>query len=370
MKIFSHIFLFLSTFFFLINANDAWAGPFRITVTNYGNVPTASHADINTLFSNLETEVNSKLPTADTTSYPPAMANSQAIALKGLGTDYATNPSIFIVGFGVGIAADTGGYNFSEVTSSKIEAKNFKGIGAQTSLMGGINLKYFDSMPTLFDVIDLKKMTAFINFMKVKLPSVKKGITGDLSSYGFHIQYKIYNGYSAPLFFKWGGIDITTGFDHGSSNLKLSQDYAISKTRDVTDPTGVTRSLDANFTGNASIESNVSINTIPLELSTNVQLLYVLTLFGGIGVDFNSGSSKITAVSTGPIAVNDTTNTLTGITANAALNLGDDGKPKSMFSRYFLGTQVNIWAVKMYAQLNHAFGGNLWGLNLGVRVAF
>ncbi|MBF0362036.1 MAG: hypothetical protein HQK49_13555 [Oligoflexia bacterium] len=356
---------------FLFYSIDSYAAnkPFRITNINTGNVPTGGQADILGMFTAIEDDVNAKLPSADTSTYPSAMANSQAIALKGLGTDYATNPDIFIVGAGVGLGADTGPYKLGDLMSGSVDLQKFKGVGLQVSIMAGMNLKFFDDMPVLFDLIDFKKMSLFVNYMSYNLPSIKN-LTGKLSSFGMHVQYKIYDGFSVPVFFKWGGLDITTGFDHGSTKISMSQDYAITKNKDVADSSSILRTVVANFTGKAVVESDVSVTTIPLEISTNAQFLYVLTLFGGLGMDFNTGSSKIAASLVGPITARDETNTINGISADASLNLGNDGKPNSYFARYFVGTQFNLWVVKVYTQLNHAIGEDLWGLNVGARIAF
>src|SRR5690606_370161 len=50
--------------------------------------------------------------------------------------------------------------------------------------------------------------------------------------------------------------------------------------------------INDTITGSPRATILVNTHSIPLEISTNVQLLYILSLYGGLGVDLNFGQAK------------------------------------------------------------------------------
>ncbi|MBF0208830.1 MAG: hypothetical protein HQK53_18355 [Oligoflexia bacterium] len=356
------------------------SGPFKISVTNYGTISgqnisgiAAIKSQIDTVFQTLENDVNTKLPdTSGSDSYLRGMSDAGVIALKGLGVDYASDPDVFVVGVGAGAGVDVGNNSFSDLISGKVNANHFRGFGAQLSLMGGINLGIFP-LPTM-GIFDPKKLSLFMNVWKMSIPKLGSNLTGKLSNFGMHAQYKILGGMSFPFFFRWGGIDITTGLDVASMDLTYIQDLnkSTQQTITVTSIPGLSTNpqLTATYAGQVKAGAKVSEWTVPIEVSSNVQLLYFLTFFGGLGMDLNGGKSTANANVGGNVTAGDSTGYINGINATTTLDLGREGKPRSMNARWFAGTQLNFWLVKLYAQINHGIGQNTWGANLGLRVAY
>ncbi|MBF0312712.1 MAG: hypothetical protein HQK52_04810 [Oligoflexia bacterium] len=352
------------------SSSPLWAGPFKTTITSYGNVPAVLYSEIDALMLSLESEVNKRLPdTSNGSTYLKGMSNASVIALKGIGVDYASAPDIFVVGAGVGVGADVGNASLSKVVGGDIDARQLRGFGAAASVMAGVNLAVFPFMPTIW-VIDLKRMQLFMNFWKMDVPKFDSSLSGELTSFGFHLQYKLMDGIKVPIFLRWGGIDFTTGFDYSTMDILFVQDLNKSASRVIPSVAFGNPTANANFIGRASAGANVKVRTIPIELSTHVQLLYVLTLFGGLGADFNSGGADANARLNGTIAVSDNLGTINGVTANAALDLGSHGTPSSINTRWFLGGQLNVTLLKVYAQINHGIGQDTWGVNAGVRIAY
>jgi hypothetical protein len=365
-----------------LNALTAHAGPFKITVTSYGKIDNDPNladfkSQVNQIVTDLETQVNQSLPDASQSTYLKGMSNSNVIAVKGLGVDYASSPDIFVVGVGAGVGADIGNNKISDVTSGKVDANQITGIAAQPSIMVGVNLKNFP-LPKL-GFFDLKKLTVFGNFFSMK--DIDKKINdgrfrGKLSNFGLHASYLVYEGMNIPWLFRWGGITLTSGFDMANFDVSYTKSFSQTqtKTATVTSPVPATATLNASFIGQAQAGAKISIVTVPIEVSTNVQLMHLFGLYGGLGMDLNFGSAKSIADLGGNINVTDSTGTVadnaTPITATAALNLGDKGSPSSIDARWFLGTQLNVTLLKVYAQLNHGIGQSTWGANLGVRIAY
>lgn len=350
-------------------------GPFSITINDYGllggfAVPQELKTEIDTMLRQVQNEVNSKLPEADQSTYLKGMSNAGVMSTKGLGVDYASAPDIFVVGAGIGVGADVGNNTFSDLVSGNVEAEQIRGVGLQGSVMAGVNLGVFN-LPKIW-VIDLSRITTFLNFFTYDLPS-GKDYGGSLTNFGFHLQYQLTDGLKLPFhLFRWGGVFITTGLDYSSMKLSFTKTFNQTKqtTYNGTFPYN-NLNLNANFNGTATAGAEVNIKTIPIELSSHVQLLHVLTIFGGLAADINFGEAKSLAAVNGTVTVSDTPNGyLNGFNASAGLNLGDKGSPTTINGRWFIGTQLNITLLKLFAQLNSGIGQDTWGVAAGIRLAY
>ena len=104
-------------------------------------------------------------------------------------------------------------------------------------------------------------------------------------------------------------------------------------------------------------------------MSTSVRVLYILSLFGGAGVDLNFGKSTIAANLSGPVTVSGTS------VGSATLTVGDEKGPNFGALRFFAGPQLNLVPLKntnllsLYAQGNYSTGGN-YGVHAGLRIAW
>ncbi len=316
---------------------SAFAGPFTMTCNN-GNT---------TLCRALETEVNKNLPDADATNYTKGMANSQALSGKGTGADYATNFDLFMVGVNVGAAVDPGNQSASDVIGGNIDAQQLRGVGAQVNGILGLNLsvlpmKFFERSKIYLNAGSFDKSSG-----EFKLKT---------SSFGLHYQHKIVKDKDIIGFkmLHWGGVDLTTGVE--SSSLKV--DYAKTLNQTVT-----VSGQNATYNGPLTVNAKINTLSIPIELSTSLQYLYILSTYVGIGGDLNSGKATVTAGSTGTITAN-------SISETGTVNLGNSGKPDSFDGRYFIGQQFNFPLVKIYAQFNQSVVNDTMGVAGGVKIAW
>lgn len=361
----------------LILINNLLAAPFSITRTGIPlSLPVELRDLINDLFDEAENDINANLTDADASTYLNSMSNASVMSVKGLGVDYASNPDIFIFGVGVGAGIDMGNKSIFDLFSSDTNSNNFKGIGLQTSLMAGIQLGVF-SMPKVSDYFDFNRMSIFVNYMGMDLPKIGTGFSGKIKAFGLHFQYKLVNPVSlGSWLFKWGGVDVTTGFDRSTMNVIYSRTDTLAKSQATTIPVGPTTVVDTlnlNIIANSQIGADIAVTTIPIEISTNVQLLYFFSLFGGLGFDFNSGSAKALVASNSNFTMNDSLGYLDSppVEAEGNLDLGDNGKAKSSSFRYFAGAQFNFSLAKLYIQfINKASSHDALGVSAGLRIAW
>ncbi|MBT5093165.1 MAG: hypothetical protein HOM21_02910, partial [Halobacteriovoraceae bacterium] len=296
----------------------------------------------------LEDEVNKDLPDADQSSYLKGMSNAGVAAVKGLGADYASNINLFVVGASVGIGADVGNNSMGDLISGDVKSNQFRGFGVNTSVLVGLNLGIFGDELWGYDLDDF---TGFINFMKVGAPK-KNGLEADVTAFGMHLQYKYIQPKSVVAgILQWGGVDFTSGFDYAGMDLSFTK--SMSKTVSVA-------GNDGTFDGTAKVGAEVSTISIPFEVSSNVRLLYLLTLYGGLGADLAFGGAKSIANVTGNISV-------PGGSGTANLDLGSEEGPTFLTGRAFAGFQLNLWALRVYAQVNNGFTNDTVSVNVGLK---
>jgi hypothetical protein len=328
----------LSIMALVLMSSSAFAGPFKLTTCNSG---------IQALCNALEAEVNKNLPDADASNYLKGMSNASVTAAKGATADYGTNFDLFVLGVTAGAGIDPGNQKATDFASGKVDTQQLRGIGAQVN--GLLGLK-FSMLPGKF----FERSKFYLN-----LGSFDK-TSGDVklktSSYGAHYQYKLVKEKDFVRFkiFHWGGVDLTTGFEYSSLKLDYTKTLALTTT---------VSNQNATYNGPLSVIADVKTTSIPIELSTSLQYLYFLSTYVGLGADINSGSSKVTASSSGAISVN-------GTSENGSIDLGQSGKPDAFNARYFVGQQFNFPLIKIYAHVNQSFVNNTIGVAAGVKLAW
>ncbi len=330
--------------FLIFFSHLSYAGLFKIINRSGGS---------DLLFDTLETEINKSLPNADQSSYLKGMANSAVMSGKGIGLDYATDISLVNVGYSMGLGADLGGEGVFDIIDGSVKGNNFRGIGISPSLVIGVNLGILPIKKIGF--LDLTRVNLYTNFMSATAPSIN-GLQGEVSSFGFHLQYKLIPSVELALV-RWTGVDLNFGYEY--AKLKLSFQQSLSQNVDLGG--GAT----ASVSGTAQFGADVQTHSIPIEVSTGVRLLYAMTLYGGLGVDLNFGSSKSIASVSAPI-----TTTVPAGTATGVLDLGSDSSPDSFNMRNFIGAQFNITVARFFIQLNNSFTNDSLGILLGGKIAY
>ncbi len=348
------------------------AGPFSITNRDYAGLAGNDEAvsAIDSAFNLLETEVNKSLPDADQSTYLKGMSNASVLSVKGLGTDY-TDFDLFVVGGGVGAGAALGSNSLSDVLGGDVDAEALRGVGAQVVLMGGLHLGIFN-LPT-FDFFDMKKLKFFLSFMSMDLPSLGDEFDGEVSNFGLHLQYKVLDEIDLVVgLVKWGGLDVTLGFEKASLDLTYTKAFNEASTTTAT-ISNADVTLATTFTGTAVAGANVDVSSIPIEVSTNMRLLYFLTLFGGIGFDMNGGdATSIAKLTNSPTVTIDTSGLPShsgSVSGSPNLDLGTSDGPESSM-RWFMGFQFNIVLAHIFFQMHKTFSDNNYALNTGLRISW
>ncbi len=359
--------LFLSLIF-IFSTSTLWATTGLVTLTpDYTGLNALETEAARLAFAQIEAEINKDFPQTDASSYTKGMANASVMSGKGVGTDYADDLTLMVVGAGVGIGADLGDNSLGDLIGGDVDGNQIKGIGFQGGILAGINGSILPINRIGF--FDFSKFDIFLNLFKYDYDKNDPdfSLKAETSSFGIHGRYRIMNGNSIlPLkMLRWHGLYFTTGIERTSLTLTLNKVIE----------TGATFSetyLGQTATGNASdvnatIVVDSTTTSIPLEISTSLQYLYIMTTYLGLGTDLNFGEASVTGTGSGSASL-----TVGAQTPTATLNamISEKSSPDKLFLRGFVGHQFNISVVKILVQLDKTFGKDLMGVTVGARVAW
>jgi hypothetical protein len=295
--------------------------------------------------------------------YVRSWGDAQSFASRGMGADYASNFSAVMIGIAGNLSLNV---EDAFVPTDTRTAPPAGGVSPNATILAGLNLAAFGLPP----------ITVYGNWFEREGHIDEFG--ADLRNWGVHFQYKLFgpdedSGLLAKLF-TWGGLDITTGLEQ--SRLILSLDRAFKRAiplQSASLPPGTTAFVNVDSLGSFTLDMRML--NIPLEVTTSLRLLYALSIYGGFGIDWQVGGGSDLVV--------DLDGTMTGVVqqqggqpmnldiGTAAVELTESAGPSKGRLRWLVGAQVNLFLLKLFAQLNLAAQDPvLASVALGARVAY
>jgi hypothetical protein len=341
-------------------------GPVCVTVT-----PDPTNTNFATLASNLGlssdelthqlmSQVNNLFQTSDVGAFLRDFQNAQSFSAKGLGVDYASEATLAEVGATLSFASNI---QKAYKPSGSYSDPPLAGGGANFSLMGGLGL----------GLIGLDPLMIFGNWFK---GSASLGqLDGNYKNWGLHGQLRILGpsrkSSATKFLVRWGGIAITSGADY--SRLSLSSHKQIKSTINVpsnipgADSAPVALASDVN--GNLVFELQQTTWSVPLEITTSLRLLSLVTLYGGLGIDWQLGGGSDLTLSMQNASVTSKANgaSLGTVTIDAT----GHAKPSAARLREIIGVQLGIFDfVRLFVQVNTTGGSPmLTSVAAGLRLA-
>jgi len=280
--------------------------------------------------------------------------NAQSFSSKGLGVDYASEATLVEAGATLSLASNV---DKAYKPSGSYTDPPISGGGANFSLMGGLGLGLFGLDPVMI----------FANWFK---GSASLGqLDGNYQNWGLHGQLRLLGpsrSMSATKFLiRWGGIAITSGVDY--AHVGLSSKKQISSTFEVAPGAPVT----VTSAGTLSFNLDQTTWSVPLEVTTSLRLLSIVTVYGGLGFDWQLGGDCNLHIL---MQEANLSGKVQGTTYN---NLGTatvqaDGhvSPSPARMREIFGLQLGIFdVVRIFAQVNTtASSPVLTSLAMGLRL--
>ncbi len=365
---FIHLAILCGLFCFSTNSH---AQLFDLEVISYGGAEadTTLRAFIDSELAKVETEINKGLPSTSPDRMMDGMANSSVMAGKGIGTDYASNMDVLLIGAGIGVGAD--------LTKDEATGGELSGVGVAPGLIVGMNLGWMDSSRLLG--MDTNRLNWYVNYMGYTYkhtledkPSKKSDVELAMTAFGTHFRYDWIKGNDSKLF-GWGGVKFTFGYEYNKTNITFNS--TINET--VNSQSGTVSTVTGSVTGAPQAIIETQTHSFPLALSTDVQFLYFLSLYGGLGADYSIGKAK----GKGSLNGNDSTLSCSAGTACTATgnpniivrpkaNIDGTGSALPFLFRGFLGVQFNLPFTRIFVQADKAFGNNLIGATAGLRFVY
>lgn len=304
--------------------------------------------------STLRTELESLYRASGAREYVQAFGDAQAFSHKGLGADYASNPKSFIVGIAANVSVNA---DEKYVSTENNRKPPIDGIGANFSVMAGTNLHW----------AGLRPITIYGNYFRAS--GAYKQFDGTNENFGVHGQIKLFENVherNRSVSFSWGGIDVTSGVEYGRLSLNLT-DSLTNKILLTDDKAGP--AIEAESTG--VFRADMRVWSVPLEVTTNFRLFYLLSLYGGVGYDWQfAGTNKLNMsldsklLGTSP-QLNDKVDVGT-----AKITATENVSPSSGKLRALVGVQANLAFIRVFTHLNVMPDRGLLGVVAGLRLAF
>lgn len=287
------------------------------------------------------------------------MGEGQSFTNRGLGVDYASDFDAVMLGAAGNFAFNrdsslepTGGDQFIKF-----------GRGLNVTVMAGLNLEMFGLAP----------ITLYTNYFFLKH---RYGpFEGRSNNFGLHMQLQLFRPAAKSVLeqlFRWGGFDITTGVEQEKGVLWLEQQRLSGAVPYPVQPGQPATSVRIDASGEISFYTR-AIN-IPIEVSTNLRLFHILSLYAGLGYDIKVAS----AVNGYMDASMDLTAQVDGAggrqqfrAASARIQVTDLERLPNGSLRALAGVQANLFLVKIFVHGNLLFFRDpIATLGGGVRFAY
>jgi hypothetical protein len=287
--------------------------------------------------------VADRLQLVDPSGFMVSMAEAAAIAGKGIGVDYGSNPSKAVFGLSISTGVNAQGIELTRPPDSLPTA----GFAFQASAMAGVNLGLL--APNGEDGEDgfLDRFVVSAHGMWLESPAGQRVFQGTMYNVGGHVTFKAI-GQGSKGIFEFGGLDLTTGFERATYQLELASGLPID-------------AGDATWDATGAFDLAVTMDSVPIEVSTNIRASVVTLIVGG-GADANLGGATATASLDGPIVADGTT------IGTGSVSVSSEGEAQPMAFRGFAGLQINVLAVKAYGMVQASSRGSA-AVQAGIRVS-
>lgn len=297
-----------------------------VTLTPEGRaLATAAGTSPDEMANRIKAEIEDAYNTNDVPGFLTAFTDATAFSQRGLAVDYVSAPSSFVIGLGGNVAV-AGDDAFED------EESPTAGAAINLGLMLGANLAG-QGLPrwTLYG-------NAFYN--KASTDRLK----GNLTSLGAHAQVKLIKPVEdkgIARAFRWIGLDVTSGVEYTRWSLDAADDLQ----NDF-----IASGYDLTMTSNGTFNLTSNAITIPIEVTTGFRVAGLLSIYGGVGVDFSYGESTVDAALNG-----DVTTDQAGVevdVGNAVITADGQGDASPAAMHALVGAQLNLWKLKIFTQSN------------------
>jgi hypothetical protein len=345
-------------------SSDSSAKIFKLSFTPGAGTPPEVTDAIESELQKIEDDANDGLPKSNTPDeFMDGMANSSVMSGKGVGSDYASGMRVILIGAGVGLGAAVDAEGAMKGGDS-----NFKGAGFQGGLILGTHLGWLDTQKIMG--LETDRLNVYLNFFSYTFDKNfgENSALFETRSFGMHVSYDLIKP-RGNILLGWGGIKIHTGYEYNRLNLDLAGKIKGS----FSESDGAGNTYDGSLDASPKGKVEISTHSIPIEISTSLQFLYFVSLYGGVGADYNMGFARGEAgfkTDSNIQCSGATCGAIPDGTVTAIADVDADGSVNPFLFRGFAGLQLNLPFIRIYAQANKAIGQDLVGASVGLRLVY
>ncbi len=163
-----------------------------------------------------------------------------------------------------------------------------------------------------------------VKFGQVELGDAENTFQYKNTTFGVGVNYGVIMPHGVFLgFLKWRGVSLGTGITYQKNEVNYEVELQ-TVTQNVTDGALATGTLVMDPTVNLGVD--METYTVPLEVVTSFQLLWILNISAGVGVDFIYGTSDLNVTAAGDVYLRN----LTGATLVSPGTITIDGSTKDV----------------------------------------
>lgn len=319
---------------------------------------------VNTLASALKTDVETRLNQLNFAPFVSRSATAGAAAARATSVDHASFIKLFSL-TAAGSGAITGFDGFKALGKASMIDNNIEngqapnyGVAPGVSAMlgfnfGALNLRHFG-------YFNPNRLQLYVSAMHFNLTYNGDEVRATSSNFGAHVKYQLFEPASlvGNTMVRWGGLNVATGLTWASTDLafhtSLPSGNQVQTTQVQIGTTSQTIALNGMWTGDADINARMRAYTVPIEVSSFLQLAYLFTLFGGLAMDLNFGHMQMDATARAPLTISASaqgSNTSVAVlTPKPTLAYLLKQSPVHIDGRVFLGLQINAGVIAVYGQ--------------------
>jgi hypothetical protein len=322
---------------------------FKLTISNRVVTAPGDATLLNSLADSLENQFNSNLASVGSQEgFLREVGNANAISGRsflGSGLMAANRDFFFSYGFSGGLSLGESA-SLSSGISTPANSLPPVGLSAKGGFTVGVSAKKFPKLVPL----DPSRVMYFASFSNMDLSSlVGRGISIDSLHAALGMSYQYYPSQDWTPLLRFNGFRITSGLAYSNLDVRYSTPFQLSQQSGGT-------TMDWSGTVDLAVDSNVW--SLTNEVITGFRLFWIWNLYGGIGIDFNVGSSGVTGTSTGPVTAPQFSGTavVSGAPESAA--------PTWVQTRAILGTQLDLGPIGIFGQATISTP-SVYGLSFG-----
>ena len=299
----------------------------------------AGYTSTAALVQQLTFQVNGLFQTDNVGAFLKDFQNAQSFSTKGLGVDYASEGTLVEAGATLSFASNV---DKAYKPSGSYTDPPISGGGGSFSLMGGVGL----------GLIGIDPLMVFGNWFK---GSASLGqLDGNYQNWGLHGQLRLLgpsrSSSATQALIRWGGIAITSGADY--SRLTLSSSRNIKSTFN-TGTSGVLVPVTVTSDGPVVFSLEQTTWSVPLEVTTSLRLLTLLSVYGGIGFDWQlGGGSDMNIAMSANLSGKSPLDGSAVSLGTATINASGHVNPSAARLREIFGVQINAMLVRIFVQMN------------------